>query len=280
MKHLFQFHQSVARPRFSANWNYRPTTNDTSHLSISRIQARSSSSDETPRKEMANVGDAASILSERTMENMTIETPSALNEDDDSAMRIESQREERPQVTVIYFVAENWRDFVQNQDAKLSAKCQKFFATWVQIVAKLSTENPTRGENCGELQATLGSLENSANCPCPLCAMFVMGLERYPLQHAPYSLTNLLSFLVGAKALGAVSRAGIIPCDCILGAKAAPELPAPSRFPGIHSVNLLGRNIRCAGSGTLSHPNDPRHPNMKHLPGHGLPSSLGQQLSC
>jgi hypothetical protein len=109
------------------------------------------------------VGDVASILSERTMENVTIETSSALNEDGESAMCIESQKEERPQVTVSYFVAENWRDSVESQDAKLSPRFQKLFENWVQIVAKLSTENPTQGENFGELQATLGYLENSAN---------------------------------------------------------------------------------------------------------------------
>jgi hypothetical protein len=44
---------------------------------------------------------------------------------------------------------------------------------------------------------------------------------------------------MGAESLRAVSGSHIIHFSCVLGAKIAPKLSAPSRFPGIYSANLF-----------------------------------------
>jgi hypothetical protein len=48
---------------------------------------------------------------------------------------------------------------------------------------------------------------------------------------------------MGAESLGAVSRACTIRLSLCPGARTAPKLLAPSRFPGIYSADSLGRSV-------------------------------------
>ena len=90
---------------------------------------------------------------------------------------IECPREEHPQVTVKYFVAEDWGEFVEQRDARLCSRCHAFLERLPRIATKLLLK---KSEKCEELQATFESLECSASSGCPLCAMLVMVLAHYP----------------------------------------------------------------------------------------------------
>jgi hypothetical protein len=53
--------------------------------------------------------------------------------------------------------------------------------------------------------------------------------------------TNLLFFRMGSESLRAVLGARMIRLSLCFRSQIAPKLPAPSRFPGIYSANLLGQ---------------------------------------
>jgi hypothetical protein len=90
---------------------------------------------------------------------------------------VECPREEHPQVTVKYLVAEDWGEFVEQRDARLCSRCHAFLERLPRIATKLLLK---KSEKCEELRATFESLECSASSGCPLCAMLVMVLAHYP----------------------------------------------------------------------------------------------------
>lgn len=64
---------------------------------------------------------------------------------------VECLREEHPQVTVKYLVAEDWGEFVEQRDARLCSRCHAFLERLPQIATKLLLK---KSEKCEELRAT------------------------------------------------------------------------------------------------------------------------------
>ena len=137
---------------------------------------------------MADPAFIRSLASKGTTGNLP-GTSSSSNNDLTSSKIAEGNKEEHPQVTAKYFVADNWGDFVEKQDARLCSRCQAFFGRLPRIAAKLLLK---KSENCEELRATFESLEYAANSGCPLCAMLVMVLAHYPPEER--ACLDLVSF--------------------------------------------------------------------------------------
>jgi hypothetical protein len=103
-------------------------------------------------------------------------TSAGLNNSRANAATAHNYEEATSQVNTKYFIAENWGSFVEQRAATLCSRCQAFSQRLPQIAAKLFLK---RSENCGELRATLESLDVSARAGCPLCSMLAMVMAHY-----------------------------------------------------------------------------------------------------